>query len=394
MRKIQKKIVDIKENREQLAFIGQLGFIGYYGVMVIMKTFGYVSYEMVYKVAFALALVGLAVKVLTTRYTMREFLILYLLLAVSAICWLRVGEKNIMFITLTLWGMKNISFRDLMRATIWLRAIGTALMIVLAYVGVLDLQPKLDMATDYTEFYVYAFGYIKSNAAFYMIFSIIVIFLYIYYEQLKLWHFLLSVIVCYAGFQATYCRTGAIVFCGMWALIILDKLCHNKRYYKLMAYSVAGLFAISMLAMVVYRKANPTMFQINRIFNGRIEIMNNYYKAYGSTLFPKTADIFWNMNYTTIDNFYMYLFISCGVLVALAFVIIATKAQLRLYREGCYREIMFFTVFAVYAMLEQSPFNPILNPFILLMGNLLYRDFVIKENEFGIRKKIENFTSA
>lgn len=387
-------MVDIKENKEQLALIGQLGFIGYYGIMVIIKTFGYVSYEMVFKVAFALALVGLAVKVLTTRYTMREFLILYLLLAVSAVCWLRVGEKNIMFITLTLWGMKNVSFRDLMRVTIWLRALGTALMIVLAYVGVLDLQPSMDMATDYTEFYVYAFGYIKSNAAFYMIFSIIAIFLYIYYDQLKLWHFLFSVLICYAGFRATYCRTGAIVFCGMWALIILDKLCHNKRYYKLMACNVAGLFAISMAAMIIYRKANPVLFQINRIFNGRIEIMNNYHKAYGVTLFPKTAEIFWNMNYTTIDNFYMYLFISCGALVALAFVVIATKAQFKLYREGNYCEILFFTVFAVYAMLEQSPFNPILNPFILFMGNLLYRDFQIKENEFGIRKEIKNLTSA
>lgn len=391
---MQKKIVDIREKKEQLALIGQMGFIGYYGIMVIIKTFGYVSYEMFFKVAFALALVGLAAKVLTTRYTMREFLILYLMLAVSAICWLRVGEKNIMFITLTLWGMKEVSFRGLMRATIWMRALGTALMITLAYAGILDLQPSMDMATDYTEFYVYAFGYIKSNAAFYMIFSIIAIFLYIYYEKLTLWHFLLSVLVCYAGFRATYCRTGAIVFVGMWALIIFDKLCRNKRYYKLMAYNVAGLFAISMAAMMIYQKANPIFFKINRIFNGRIEIMNNYYKEYGITLFPKTADIFWNMNYTTIDNFYMYLFISCGAVVALAFVIIATKAQLKLYREGAYREILFFTVFAVYAMLEQSPFNPILNPFILFMGSLLYRNFAVKENEIGIRKEIKNLTSA
>lgn len=394
MNRIKKKIVDIKQNKEVLATIGDLGFIGYYGIMVITKAFGYVSYEMFFKVAFVLALAGLAIKVLTTKYTMREFLILYLLLAVSAICWIRVGEKNIMFITLTLWGMKNVSFRDMMKVTIWIRALGSALMVVLACGGILDLQPKMDMATDYSEFVVYAFGYIKSNAAFYMFFLIIALFLYIYYDQLKLWHFLLSTLVCYVAFEATYCRTGMIVFAGMWALIILDKISHNKKYYQLLAFNVAGFFAISMLAMVVYRKANPVMFQINRIFNGRIEIMNNYYKAYGTTLFPKTANIFWDMNYTTIDNFYMYLFISCGAIVALLFVYFATKAQIKLYREGYHREILFFTVFAVYAILEQSPFNPILNPFILMMGNLVYRDFIIKENNFGIREKVKNLTSA
>lgn len=394
MDRIKKRIADIKQNREQLARIGEIGFIGYYGIMVITKTFGYVSYEMFFKLAFVLALGCLALKVLLTRYTMREFLLLYLLLAVSAVCWIRVGEKNIMFITLTLWGMKNVDFMNLMTATIWIRVIGTALMILLACVGIMDLQPSMDMATDYSQFVVYAFGYIKSNAAFYIVFLTIAVLLYIYYDELNFWHFLFSTVICLAAFEATYCRTGMIVFCGMWALIILDKLCRNKKYYQLFCYNVVVLFLISLAATVIYRKANPVLFQINRIFNGRIEIASNYYKAYGTTLFPKTVDIFWNMNYTTIDNFYMYLFISCGAIVALLFVYAATKAQLKLYRNGNYREIIFFTVFAVYAMLEQSPFNPILNPFILLMGNLVYRDFKIRESQFGSREKITDFTSA
>lgn len=394
MDRIKRKIVDIKQNKEQLALIGNIGFLGYYGTMVIIKTFGYVSYEMFFKLAFAIALLGLGIKVLTTKYTMREFLLLYLLLAVSVICWLRVGEKNVMFITLTLWGIKDVDFMDLMKETIWIRVFGTALMIALACAGMMDMQPRMDMATDYSEFVVYGFGYIKANAAFYMVFLTIAVFLYVYYDRLNLWHFLGSTAVCMAVFEATYCRTGMIVFGGMWGLIIFDKLCKNKKFYKLLSFNAAGLFAISLAAMVFYEKANPLMFKINRIFNGRIEISNNYYKAYGMTLFPKTVNIFWDMNYTTIDNFYMYLLISCGVIVGLSFVVIATRAQLKLYRWGRYQEILFFTVFAVYAMLEQSPFNPILNPFILLMGSMIYRDFKVREKDFEEQGKITNFTSA
>lgn len=394
MNRIQKKWMDLKENRERLAFIGDMGFVGYYGIMIITKTFGYASYDKIFRVAFLLALVGLALKVLTTRYTMREFLLLYLLLGVSAVCWLRVGEKNVLFITLTLWGMKGISLRDLLKSTILIRVLGTALMIALACAGVLDMQPRMDMATDYSEFVVYALGYDKSNAAFYIIFLILVLLIYIYYDKLNLWHFLGSVFLCFVAFRITYCRTGALVFAGMWALIILDKITKKKNYYKLICWNMAVLFCLSFLATVIYKKANPILFQINRIFNGRIEITNNYYKAYGITLFPKTVNIFWDMNYTTMDNFYMYLFISCGAIVALGFVVMATRAQFKLYREGHYREILFFTVFAVYAMLEQSPFNPILNPFILLVGNLIYRDFAIKERSFGIKGKVKNFTGA
>ena len=102
---IQKKLIDIKQNTEQFEMIGNISFCMYYAIMVIIKTFGYVSYETFFKIAFVMAVVCLAVKVFTTKYTMREFLILYLLLAVSAVCWLRVGEKNVLFITMSLWGL-------------------------------------------------------------------------------------------------------------------------------------------------------------------------------------------------------------------------------------------------------------------------------------------------
>lgn len=394
MNRIKKRIIDIQQNRAQIEQIGNISFLGYYAIMVILKTFGYVSYETFYRLAFAFALIFLVVKVLTTKYTIREFLILYLLFIVGAICWLRVGEKNIMLIALTLWGMKNIDFEELLKATIGIRIVGTALVILLACVGIFDIEQDLDIGTDFTQKLVFGLGYDKPNAAFYLIFLIVALVLYIDYSKLNLWHFVTSVVLCYAAYRATFCRTGIIVFCGMWALIILDKLCKDKRYYKLLCCQVLVLFLISLFAMVSYRKANSIWYRINRMFNGRIEIGNNYYKAFGTTLGPKPAQIFWDMNATTMDNLYMYLFISCGVIVTLCFVYFTTKAQLKLYQEGHYREIIFFTVFAVYAMLEQSPFNPVLNPFILLLGNQVYRDFKIRENKFGIREDITNLTSA
>lgn len=165
----------------------------------------------------------------------------------------------------------------------------------------------------------------------------------------------------------------------MWALIILDKLCKNKKYYQLLTMTTAGVFIISWIWMVIYKINNTFMFRINRMLSGRIEITNNYYKAYGMTLFPKTVNIFWDMNYTTIDNLYMYLFISCGALFTILFVYWASRSQWKMYSNGYYREIIFFTIFAVYAVLEQSPMNPILNPFILFTANLVYKNYTVRE---------------
>ena len=42
---IQKKLIDIKQNTEQFEMIGNISFCMYYAIMVIIKTFGYVSYD-------------------------------------------------------------------------------------------------------------------------------------------------------------------------------------------------------------------------------------------------------------------------------------------------------------------------------------------------------------
>lgn len=76
----------------------------------------------------------------------------------------------------------------------------------------------------------------------------------------------------------------------------------------------------------------------------------------------------------------MYLFISCGAVITHAVCLLGNKSQWKLYREKNYREIIFFTIFAIYAVLEQSPMNPILNPFILLTANLIYKEYQIREN--------------
>lgn len=380
MNAIQKKMTDLKQNTEWLELFGTISFCVYYGIMVVIKAFGYVSYEMFFKIAFVFALGCLGIKVCTTKYTMREFVILYLMLAISAICWLRVGEKNVLFITLSLWGLKNVRFDLLMKATVGIRIVGILFMILLSCVGLFDMQANEAIGTDFSSYAVYGFGYIKSNAAYYMIFVTIAIVLYIEYDRLNLKYFLVSTAVCVLAFNATYCRTGFIVFFLMWFLIALDKVWSYKKYFGLMSFVTAGVFGISLFFMLIYQITNPILFKINRMLSGRIEITNNYYRAFGTTLFPKTVNIFWDMNYTTIDNLYMYLFISCGAVITLLFVYWATKSQWKLYREKKYREIIFFTIFAIYAVLEQSPMNPILNPFILLTANLVYKEYQIREN--------------
>lgn len=376
MNSIRRKLLAVKENRAVLSQIGNACFIMFYVLMVMLKALGFSSYHMFYKAVFVVALLFLMVKVLTTKYTMREFLILYLLLGLSALCWIKVGEKNVLLITLMMWGLKGCNFERIIKYSIWIWVIGVLFMVTLSCVGLLDVQSDSAIATDFSLRDVYAFGYTKANAMFYIVFLCVALVLYINYEKLNLWYLLATSAVSLIAYEATFCRTGIITFIGLWGLIILDKITFSKRYYRLLSYSALGLFGISLVATVVYRKANSIMFKINRVFNGRIEIANNYYKECGIKLLPQDVSIFGKMNYTTLDNMYMYLLICCGIIVVGLYLFATTMCQRKLCQEQHYKEIIFSIVFAVFGVLEQSPFNPILNPFMLLLANMIYSNFI------------------
>ena len=355
--------------------VGIAAFYGYFAVNILMKSFGYDHGDGVYKCFMFFAILFLAVKVFATRYTMREVMWSALLLGLGLLLGVvnKHGTWLLMFATVI--GMKNVSFRRLVKLTIGIRVFCLIVMVIGSVFGVFDIGYTTVPDVHFRDVPVYSFGMKIPNTAFQTVFIVLVLPLYDHYKKLNVWWFVGTSAAALLFYRLTFCRTGIVVFFFCWALILFEKLVKREKAKFIFVLSVPVGVVFSLVMMMVYDAGNPIMGKINHIVTGRVYIMNGFYEKIGLSLIPRTQELFYANYYGLIDNVYMFILLYCGWIVALFVFYIVMKTLLALYKRGCYKELVMISAMALYGVLEQFVMNGFMNTFILLCAGLLYPQF-------------------
>lgn len=362
---------------ENKAKIINFCFYSYYALLIIAKSYGYNSGDFFYKICFYVGAVLLLIKLFNTRYTFREYALLLIFLGIVGIIYLKLGDLTALLLLITVAGMKECNFLTVIKMTAIIRLLTLTGQLLMVGIGIIDVQRQLADPSDVNSRVLYALGWNKPNSAFLSAFLTVVVIMYLYYDKLNIWHLLLTSVPMIILFRLTYCRTGMILFLGLWVLIFLEKVTKNKKYYKVFCLSYAGAFLLSYLSVRYYQSTSEVSKVLNHLFSGRIDIMKTYYSTVGLSLFPRDISVFSFYSNRIIDNLYMSITITSGILSGILFVFLLTKLMFWLYKNMFYKEIIFMVIFAAYAMLEQFPLNPSMNPFILLLAVLLYGNKVM-----------------
>jgi hypothetical protein len=296
----------------------------------------------------------------------------------------KLGELTGILLLMTVAGTKNCNFEVLMKINMVVLGLSVAVVTACSAVGLLEQSQIIIFDNKYMLRYVYGSAYGKQNLLFLSGFLAIVAILYVFYDRLNILWLFGTVIPMLVLYELTYCRTGILLFGLLWVMIGWEKFTKWKGYHHLYSLAYVFGFAISLLATVFYSPGNLGMQKINHLFNGRIDISHSYFATVGFSLFPRDVSIFsFNLN-RIIDNLYMSLAITSGLVIAVLFVVLMTGTSRVLCKKRCYREMIFMVIFAIYAVLEEFPMNPSMNPFIMLLGVLLYRDkFLLRGAAIG-----------
>lgn len=352
--------------------IGVVAFYGYFAINMLMKAFAYDHGDDIYKCFMAFAMLFLGIKVVTTRYTLRETIWAAVLGGLGLTLSILTKTNTWLLLFATIIGMKNCKFDVLIKIAVYFRTFSLAVLTIGSTFGVYDIGYKTTPDTRYVEIPVYSFAMKEPNTAFLAVFLTLVLLLYYNYGKLNKWWFLGTSAVALLYYEFTFCRTGIAVFFFCWALIILEKCIKSRRIKFVLALSVPVGALFSLLTMVVYNGGNSAMKLINHLVSGRIYIMNGYYIDQGISLIPRTQEFFYASYHGLIDNTYMFVLLYCGVVVALFFFGLVCLTLFRLYKQGRYSELVMIAAMALYGVMEQFVMNPFMNPFILLCGILLY----------------------
>ena len=352
--------------------VGIIAFYGYFSINILMKAFTYDHGDFIYKYFFAFAMTFLGIKIVTTKYTLREVAWIALLIGLGLALSVITKQNTWLLLFLTILGMKNCSFPVLIHLGVYIRVISLAILVVGSTFGAFDIGFKTTPDTKYVEIPVYSFAMNEPNTAYLAVFLTLMLLLYDNYEKLNIKWFLGTSAVALLFYELTFCRTGIAVFFFAWMLIVFDKTVKSHRMKLILALSVPVGAVFSLLTMVLYNGGNPLLHLINHFVSGRIYIMNSYYIDQGIALFPRTQEIFYASYHGLIDNTSMFVLLYCGVFVALFFFVLVSWTLFRLYRGRHYKELVFIAAMALYGVLEQYVMNGFMNPFILLCGGLLF----------------------
>lgn len=363
---------------------GIVSYYAYFAINVLAKAFAYDSGDNIYKYFMYTGIFFLAIKLVTTKYTLRELLICCIFLGMGLTMYIVTKSATMLLLFLTIMGLKDCKFGRLIQMSVYIRMVVALIMVIGSVYGIFDIGYKTKPDTNYIEMPVYSFGFNEPNMAFLTIFILLMVLLYYNYERLNALWFLTTAAVAFLFYEWTFCRTGIAVFLFAWVLIIFDKLVKNKRVKIVLALSVLVGALFSFCAMVFYAGDNPLLHLLNHFVSGRIYIMNSYLTDQGLAFFPRNQELFYASYYGLIDNCYMFMLLYGGWIMAIAYLVVMCAAMYRLYEKECYRELVMISVFALYGVLEQFVMNAFMNPFILLAGILLYPGLL--ETEKGRKK--------
>lgn len=380
--------------------IGIASFYGYFAVNMLMKAFAYDHGDNIYKYFFVFGIFFLVIKLVTTKYTLREVLWAAILIGVALPLSIITKSNTWLLLFLTIIGMKNCSYRILIKIALYIRVFSVSVLVLGSTFGVYDIGYKTTPDTAYVEIPVYSFGMGEPNYAFLCVFLTMMLLLYYNYERLNKWWFLGTSAVAFLFYELTFCRTGIAVFFFCWGLIVFEKCVKNKKAKFILALSVPVGALFSLCTMVIYNADNPVLKLLNHYVSGRIYIMSSYFRDQGLALYPRTQESFYASYYGLIDNSYMFVLLYCGWIVAIFFLALMCMTLFRLYKQGHFKELVMIGTLALYGVLEQFVMNGFMNPFILLGAVLLYPGILEKpsgkkqERDEETYEAVSNSTSA
>lgn len=198
-----------KKNKEKIATI--LFFAGF-AIEVLMMMAGHSAFEFPFRgrlLHVAFVLFGL--KVLLTKYTKTEWLVIAALGVAGTLSYFSMGEEWFLRVVMMIIASKGISLKDVIKYTFWVSLVGSLFIAVLSIAGVGGMLVDI---RDYGRGEVearYCFGFNHANNVHGTLWYIVCLGILAYLKKYRWYHGVLLTVINFALYHFTISRTGLAV---------------------------------------------------------------------------------------------------------------------------------------------------------------------------------------
>lgn len=306
------------------------------------------------------------IKVGLTRYTRKEYAAIFLFCVLGSVSYFATGRNEVIRVIMFIAACKNIDMKRCLKLVFYLTMCGCILIILLSVTGIYG---AVSLTQDYGRGSVetrYTLGMGHPNALHCMVWALTTLLLYLYGEKMKVYHYVIVLLVNVGFFLLTDSKTSLLVSIFT---VILACMAAEKNYFLLSKLSaivgfITTIFSVGVSIMIAgnaYRvydyiwnldRTPFTMFlvKLNDFLNGRIRILveNDTFEGTIQTwrLFSRPE------NNRYFDMGWIRLFYWYGIIPAGLFLAILLWIMIYLYKEKNYMAIMLTASFALYTVIE------------------------------------------
>lgn len=300
---------------------------------------------------FRLTFLLFAVKVLCSRYSLREWLWLLLFGVIAGLCYLCSDRDEAVRLVVFCAAFRDVDVKKALKLAFFMTLSGCLVLVLLSAAGIFGNMYIID---DGDRGLRYCFGLGHPNACYCFFWVLSTLGICLWHDRMKLWHYGLTALAGILLFVPTRSRTGILFLFFTLALALALAFGKNLREAKgLYLAGIAAFFGCVLLSVwIAYYEPyqGPFYTWIDRFITGRITSMNTLEGGGGMLqnwrLFSRPENIkYFDLGYVRL--FYWY-----GIVPAAAYV-----AMYALLLRECYRRkdpfgFLMLLSFALYTTLE------------------------------------------
>ncbi len=339
----------LKKNKENI--INCFFYIGFFTEIMIVLIDKSAYINPIEGTMFRITFLLFGLKVLFTRYSIKEWLVIIGFCLLGLLSYWFADRDEVLRIVMFVAASKNISLRKMMEVTFYTVLIGVAVLMLLAVMGILG---TMTLDVDYGRGGIesrYCIGLGHPNALHCMIFTTVLLGMYLYLEKMKWYAFLLLFLGNIGLYTLTTSKTGllimtATVFTGV--VIRYGKGVRDSRWFYRAGISVFIASVLFTLVMAKFGYTQGPFRGLDILLNNRISYAILWGGMYKWNLFGHPALVetdFFDMGLSRL--FYWY-----GYIPATVYLLVNIAMLFYFYRKKDANAVMLTVILTVYTTVE------------------------------------------
>ena len=320
-------------------------------------------------------------KILTTKYTKKEWIIIVLFGLLGAASYLTCGDEYFIRAIVMVVAAKEIDIYNIAKTILFATLAGTTVIVVLSLTGTLGTVVDIRNYGRGMEEARWCLGFSHANNVHSILWYIMLLYFYLENDKCSWKHYLGFSIANVLLFLLTASRTGALVVqilvIGCAAVRYLPALCRNIVPYLLAASGLIGCIFVTLLGGLRGR-FSPLSMKLDDLLTGRLEMVWEYAPVSKWTLFPGST----SLNF--VDNGFACIFYSYGIVIGITYIVLLLYMIYHMYKTGNGVAVVFL-VTVIFSTLMESTFilnsSLLCNPMLFLLFNEWYKPNAVKKKE-------------